>query len=88
MSRRLRQWVALALVLLLAVACGPEAPQRTAAPTAASPSDRLRPSGVTVVPALASAAEASPDGATANGDPRSQGDPDAPITVVEFSDFQ
>ncbi len=87
------------LALALLAACGPEAPQASdppaaatrqpvvALPTATRPTDseRPRPSGVTPVPAPTDVPESpvAPD-----DDPRAQGDPDAPIVVVEFSDFQ
>ncbi|HWQ11845.1 MAG TPA: hypothetical protein VNL77_03545 [Roseiflexaceae bacterium] len=75
------RWLPLLIAALIVAACGPKAPPR-AARTAATPgTERLRPSGVTVVPAPAPQT-------TPAGDPRAMGDPNAPITVVEYSDFQ
>lgn len=93
-------YVALMLMALaLLAACGPEAPQTTdppaaatrqaivALPTATRPTDseRPRPSGVTPVPTSTDVPEPAPN---PGDDPRTQGNPDAPIVVVEFSDFQ
>lgn len=72
--------LALLLAILALAACGPEAPPRAARPTAPPDDGRMRPSGVTVVPAAGSTAP--------SGDPRALGDPNAPITIVEYSDFQ
>jgi protein-disulfide isomerase len=80
------RWLLLLVAALLAAACGPEAPPRAARPTSAPNTERMRPSGVTVVPAAT--AEQPAGTAAANRDPRSLGDPNAPITVVEYSDFQ
>lgn len=83
MHTRLLRWLPLVLAALLIPACGPEAPPRAARP--ATPADtRMRPSGVTAVPAPAEPRDAT----VASADPRSLGDPRAPITVYEFSDFQ
>ncbi|MBO9340722.1 MAG: DsbA family protein [Roseiflexus sp.] len=90
----------LTVLLLIVAACGPEAPQATdLRPTAIrqavvvrpSPSDAARPRPLdvtpipasTVVPGNTQVSEPAP-----SDDPRAQGAPDAPITVVEFSDFQ
>ncbi len=90
----------LTLLLLFVAACGPEVPQATdPRPTATrqaivarpSPSDadRPRPSGVTPVPTPTAIPDDPPVSQPALSDnPRVQGAPDAPITVVEFSDFQ
>jgi protein-disulfide isomerase len=69
-------WLLLALVLL--AACGPEAPPRSNRQGGVEP---LRPSGVTVVPETGANTPAA-------ADPRSLGDPNAPITLIEYSDFQ
>lgn len=94
--RHRRAWhVALSLIALaLLVACGPEIPQATVSSpsvprqtTATRPtdSDRPRPSGVTPVATPTD----RPDPVSADADdPRAKGDPNAPIVVVEFSDFQ
>lgn len=95
--------VAFGIALLLLAACGPEAPSTGTQPTvgnepvvrptsttvAIAAEERPRPSGVTPLPEPTLAApptEASV--AVAAGDPREQGDPAAPITIVEYSDFQ
>jgi len=90
----------LTILLLLIAACGPEAPQATdprpvatrqAIVVRPSPSDaeRPQPSGVTPIPAPTSIPDDPPVSEPApSDDPRAQGAPDAPITVVEFSDFQ
>jgi hypothetical protein len=64
------------LALLLLVACGREAPPRagTAAPTSARPLPTLAPA-----PLLDTAA--APE-------QRALGDPNAPITVIEYGDYQ
>ncbi|MFO7170651.1 MAG: DsbA family protein [Chloroflexota bacterium] len=70
-------------LLLLIVSCGAAPPPSSTfsgiPPSAAEP---LRPSGVTVVPAPEAGAWQP------SSDPRSMGNPAAPITVVEFADFQ
>jgi hypothetical protein len=48
----------------------------------------MRPSGVTVIPVPAPAAQRVAGQASPGGDPRALGDPGAPIVVVEYSDFQ
>jgi protein-disulfide isomerase len=73
----------LALALLL-VSCGAEAPPRLPEANPAPAGERMRPSGVTVVPAPAPAGAET----QSNADPRSLGDPNAPITVIEYADFQ
>lgn len=91
------------IALLLLAACGPEAPSTSIQPTAgneptARPAsttaaiaaeERPRPSGVTPLPdpTLATLPTDAPVAVVA-GDPREQGDPAAPITIVEYSDFQ
>jgi hypothetical protein len=59
---------------LALAACGREAPPRAAAPTSA----RHQP---TFAPAPTQNAAAAPE-------QRAQGDPNAPITVIEYGDFQ
>lgn len=76
MSTRLRPVLLLGLLMgLLLSACGREAPPRAASPTGA-PSPQA----------------ASPTADTTGGAPidtrRALGDPNAPITVIEYSDFQ
>jgi protein-disulfide isomerase len=73
MSRLLSPALALLITILARAARGGHA----ARPTAPPDDGRMRPSGVTVVPAAA-----------ADADPRALGDPAAPITIVEYSDFQ
>ncbi|GAB4194851.1 MAG: hypothetical protein OHK0022_11220 [Roseiflexaceae bacterium] len=63
-----RHFSLLLLAVVLLVACGPEAPPRSAAPD--------RP---TAQPTAASLAVDTR---------RALGDPNAPITIVEYSDFQ
>jgi protein-disulfide isomerase len=63
------------------------APAVAPAPATQAPiPDRMRPSGVTTVPAPTPEPVTAPP--VAARDPRSLGDPRAPITVYEFSDFQ
>lgn len=90
-----QRWTAQALVvvMLLLVACGAEAPPRTvrSQPAPAQPPTSA-PEPVTL-PTLSIAATALPaapaaDSAAPADDPRGLGDPNAPITVVEYSDFQ
>lgn len=82
------------MMLALLAACGPEAPQAVDPPSGATrqaigarptDSERPRPSGVTPVAAPTDGSEGA---ANPGDDPRAQGDPNAPIVVVEFSDFQ
>ena len=80
---RLFRWLPIVLAALIIAACGPEAPPRAARSTPIPGPGRLRPSGVTVVPAPAPAGQDA-----AGEDARSQGDPGAPITVIEYGDFQ
>ncbi len=88
LAARLRQasrstdhaWLRVAIVLLAALglaACGAEAPAASAGHPAAT--GRMVP---TMAKTPSSATSASPD------DPRSMGDPQAPIRVIEYSDFQ
>jgi uncharacterized lipoprotein YajG len=65
--------------LLLLAGCGTAPSSARLTPGAAG--ERLRPSGVTVVPLPAGGEQRA-------GDPRALGDPRAPIVVYEFSDFQ
>lgn len=79
-------WLAvLAAALLLALAaCGREAPPRAAgAPTAGRPG----PTSAKQPGTGASAATSLPANQT-GGDPRALGDPGAPITIIEYSDYQ
>jgi protein-disulfide isomerase len=67
--------------LLVVAACGPEAPPRAARPAAPAPTPLIpQPTPQQVAPAADT--PAAPD------NPRALGDPAAPITVVEFSDYQ
>ena len=78
-----------ALMVLLAAACGREAQPR-AAQSAVPPSASQPTSPPMATPAPAAsqpAARAAEDGTSA-GDPRAQGDPAAPITVIEYGDYQ
>ncbi|NWG21573.1 MAG: DsbA family protein [Chloroflexi bacterium] len=96
MQLRLIQVCLGAALLLALTACGPEAPQATGpAPTASrllptsvqrpAADDRPRPSGVTPVPPTPGTVV---DRAASGDDPRALGDPAAPVTIVEYSDFQ
>ncbi len=82
------------MMLAFLAACGSEAPQVVEPPSGATrqavgarptDSERPHPSGVTPIPASTDVSESA---ANPVDDPRAQGDPDAPIVVVEFSDFQ
>ena len=73
----------LVLAALLIVACGREAPPRAASPTTASPT-RARISAIPPTQATDPASTAVPPG----DDTRAQGDPNAPITVIEYGDYQ
>ena len=75
-----------ALLALLAASCGREAQPRAA--QSAVPPNASRP---TTFPPVAAAGQPSPAAAEdgpAGGDPRAQGDPSAPITVIEYGDYQ
>ncbi|HEX9373413.1 MAG TPA: hypothetical protein VF897_20535 [Roseiflexaceae bacterium] len=74
----------LALGLLALVACGREAPPRAAATLA--PARRLLATTAPTQPPAAGADPAQP--AAAGADPRALGDPNAPITVIEYGDYQ
>ncbi|MGQ9548192.1 MAG: DsbA family protein [Roseiflexus sp.] len=99
-SRFPGRFASLTLLVFLIAACGPEVPQAVDPPPTAtrqvvvvrpSPSDaeRPRPSGVTPTLEPAAIPDNTPVSEPARSDdPRSQGAFDAPITVVEFSDFQ
>lgn len=74
---RLIHWNLLLLgvaTLLLVASCGPEAPSRA---------DRA-----TFEPTRPQPTSAAVPAAEQGDDPRAIGDPNAPITVVEYSDFQ
>jgi hypothetical protein len=64
------------LCVVLVTACGEEAPPRIARPTSSPPA----PAPVRI-PAPIGDAQAAPD-------PRTLGDPNAPITVIEYADYQ
>ena len=75
-----------ALLALLAASCGREAQPRAA--QSAVPANATRP---TTSPPAAAANQPPPGAAEddrAGGDPRAQGDPSAPITVIEYGDYQ
>ncbi len=65
------------LLALVVAACGREAPPRTSAPAAPTSASRQP----TFAPAPTLSAEAAPE-------QRALGDPNAPITVIEYADFQ
>jgi len=72
------------LVALLGAACGREATPRAAArgtPAGAGPPTSV-PSTTRGAPSALS------ESALVAGDPRAQGDPSAPITVIEYADYQ
>jgi hypothetical protein len=86
MSRKHGWFVVLVVVALLAVACGPEMPttvptkEAVASPTAAA---------VAKTPTTAQAEPASHVGqSAASNDLHSLGSADAPVTMIEYSDFQ
>jgi hypothetical protein len=62
------------LLALFVAACGEEAPPRVARPTAAPPAPAR-------IPTPSGDAQAAPDA-------RALGDPNAPITVIEYADYQ
>ncbi|MDW8147411.1 MAG: DsbA family protein [Roseiflexaceae bacterium] len=89
-----RYVAALLIMLALLAACGSEAPRATNSSLAATRQaavarptggERPRPSGVTPVLAPTGVSESA---VNLDDDPRVQGNPNAPIVVVEFSDFQ
>jgi protein-disulfide isomerase len=88
--------VALLVVMLLATACGPQADAPTLADQAtAERSEATEASGNPTEEVAPSGAETSPteSGVSAElpvdeGDWHVLGSPDAPITMVEYSDFQ
>jgi protein-disulfide isomerase len=99
MSRKHGSFVVLVVVALLAVACGPEMP--TTVPTegaAAVESPTVGKTPTTVAKAATTAAPteaptqeepAAPTRQSApSGDVHSLGSPDAPVTMIEYSDFQ
>jgi len=71
----------LLLVTLLVAACGREAPPRAAKSTPF-------PTSAPTHPAQLAQSSQPADTAQATGDPRALGDPNAPITVIEYSDYQ
>ena len=73
----------LVLAALLVGACGREAPPRAINPTSA-PATRAP----TPALSLAQAAETTGTAAPQHDDPRAQGEPNAPITVIEYGDYQ
>lgn len=77
------------LPALLLAACGPEAPPRAAAPTS-RPAGAQPTVGLTMArPAAGQPAAPDPTQADqATLDPRAIGDPSAPITVIEYGDYQ
>jgi hypothetical protein len=71
------------LMALLVGACGREAPPRAASPTTAPPT--RAPSPATP---LTQAAMPAGTAAPREDDPRAQGEPNAPIVVIEYGDYQ
>jgi protein-disulfide isomerase len=68
----------LLIAALMVAACGPEAtPEQTATPTPLPPTDTPAPTAITEVPM----------GFTEEGSPY-RGNPDAPVTMLEYSEFQ
>lgn len=70
----------LALLALIVIACGKEAPPRAAKPGASPPTAALASGSDT--PSI------GPTAARAMPDPRAVGDPNAPIQVIEYGDYQ
>jgi protein-disulfide isomerase len=89
MSRKHGWLMVLVVVALLAVACGPEMP--TTAPTEGATAAAEPPTAAAVAktPTTAQKEPATPAGqSVASGDVHSLGSADAPVTMIEYSDFQ
>ena len=78
-----------ALLALLAASCGreaqPRADQSAVPPSASQPTSAPK---ATPAPAASQPTASPPEDGTSAGDPRAQGDPAAPITVIEYGDYQ
>jgi len=71
-------YLGLLITVLAVAACGPTAtPEPTATPTPLPPTDTPAPTAITEVPM----------GFTEEGAPY-RGNPDAPVTLMEYSEFQ
>lgn len=88
-------YLGLLIVALIVAACGPKAtPEPTAEPTPLPPTDTVAPTAITEAPTpVPSKVEGPaisegevPMGFTAEGAPY-RGNPDAPVTLLEYSDF-
>ena len=100
--RRMTGWLALAAVLiLLLAACGPEMDTSTPseevaeAPATATAAQEDEPVGESANEPTDEPTDVSPDEAaepaapsTGSDDWHSLGSPDAPVTIIEYSDFQ
>jgi hypothetical protein len=76
-------FVGLLVAAWMVVACGPQA---TMEPTTRPPTDAATPAD-TAAPTWTPGGEEAPVGFTQDGAPY-RGDPDAPVTLLEFSEFQ
>jgi hypothetical protein len=81
-------YLGLLIAALVVAACGPTAtPEPTATPTPVPPTDTPVPPTDTPVPKATSEEGEVPMGFTEEGAPY-RGNPDAPVTLVEYSEFQ
>lgn len=85
-AARISATIPLILISVALAACG-----TAAAPRSSAPAQPAQPAGGGMAPTMAKlptdAAQAASAGQPA-GDPRSLGDPNAPITIVEYGDYQ
>jgi hypothetical protein len=93
MSLKRFAYLGLLIAALIVTACGPKAtpsPSATPKPTATPlpPTDTPKPAATTevLIPSISGSGEV-PMGFTEEGFPY-QGDPNAPVTLLEYSDYQ
>jgi len=90
MNQKYFVYAGLLLIALVTAACGPKAPaEPTSTPTSLPPTEKPPPTATAqaTIPVEVTKVEEVPMGFTDQGAPY-RGNPDAPVTLLEYSDFQ